>query len=171
MAQQFISLFSKLLISFETFFSRRIFNVLYLFFLQHLFFNFVLFLHVTLVFNLNSNILWSFLFFKPVLVGSSDNRSKNLSVFTSFDKNSFFSFQVKANLRPGHNEVVFSVTTQYQGTTRCVSHVYLWHHTDKIVISDIDGTITKYVHLNNSILLDYLTFILFISLPDYFLWF
>ena len=24
---------------------------------------------------------------------------------------------------------------------RC--HIYLWHHTDKIVISDIDGTITK----------------------------
>ena len=24
---------------------------------------------------------------------------------------------------------------------RC--HIYLWHHTDTIVISDIDGTITK----------------------------
>ncbi|RUS88986.1 hypothetical protein EGW08_003233 [Elysia chlorotica] len=49
----------------------------------------------------------------------------------------------KMGLRPGHNEVMFSVTTQYQGTTRCMSNVYLWNHDDKIVISDIDGTITK----------------------------
>ncbi|XP_025089282.1 LOW QUALITY PROTEIN: phosphatidate phosphatase LPIN1-like [Pomacea canaliculata] len=49
----------------------------------------------------------------------------------------------KLNLREGQNEIVYSVTTQYQGTTRCVSHVYLWNHDDRIVISDIDGTITK----------------------------
>ncbi|ESP03369.1 hypothetical protein LOTGIDRAFT_171454 [Lottia gigantea] len=49
----------------------------------------------------------------------------------------------KLNLRPGVNEITFSVTTQYQGTTRCTSHVYLWRYDDKIVISDIDGTITK----------------------------
>jgi len=47
------------------------------------------------------------------------------------------------NLKPGSNEVQFSVTTAFQGTTRCKCHIYLWHHTDKIVISDIDGTITK----------------------------
>ncbi|XP_059159928.1 phosphatidate phosphatase LPIN2-like isoform X2 [Physella acuta] len=50
---------------------------------------------------------------------------------------------LKMKLREGHNEISFSVTTQYQGTTRCVSHVYLWSYDDKIVISDIDGTITK----------------------------
>ncbi|GFO22728.1 phosphatidate phosphatase lpin2 [Plakobranchus ocellatus] len=49
----------------------------------------------------------------------------------------------KMGLREGHNEIMFSVTTQYQGTTRCLSNVYLWNHDDKIVISDIDGTITK----------------------------
>ncbi|KAH9513690.1 Nuclear elongation and deformation protein 1 [Bulinus truncatus] len=49
----------------------------------------------------------------------------------------------KLKLKEGHNEISFSVTTQYQGTTRCVSHVYLWNYYDKIVISDIDGTITK----------------------------
>ncbi|CAG5133161.1 unnamed protein product [Candidula unifasciata] len=49
----------------------------------------------------------------------------------------------KMKLREGHNEICFSVTTQYQGTTRCVAHVYLWNFDDKIVISDIDGTITK----------------------------
>jgi phosphatidate phosphatase LPIN len=47
------------------------------------------------------------------------------------------------NLKKGANEIQFSVTTAYQGTTRCLCHVYLWHHSDKIVISDIDGTITK----------------------------
>merc|ERR1712123_373599 len=47
------------------------------------------------------------------------------------------------NLQPGSNEVEFSVTTAFQGTTRCKCHIYLWHHTDKVVISDIDGTITK----------------------------
>nr|XP_022310226.1 phosphatidate phosphatase LPIN3-like isoform X2 [Crassostrea virginica] len=49
----------------------------------------------------------------------------------------------KLNLREGQNEISFSVTTQYQGTTRCMSHIYLWNYDDKIVVSDIDGTITK----------------------------
>lgn len=49
----------------------------------------------------------------------------------------------KLNLKKGMNEVEFSVTTAFQGTTRCECHIYLWHHTDKVVISDIDGTITK----------------------------
>lgn len=47
------------------------------------------------------------------------------------------------NLQDGANEVVFSVTTAYQGTTRCKCHIYKWRHDDRIVISDIDGTITK----------------------------
>ena len=49
----------------------------------------------------------------------------------------------KLNLKRGSNEVEFSVTTAFQGTTRCRCHIYLWHHSDKVVISDIDGTITK----------------------------
>lgn len=47
------------------------------------------------------------------------------------------------NLKPGPNEATFSVTTAYQGTTRCTCIIYLWQHDDKIVVSDIDGTITK----------------------------
>ncbi|KAK0091098.1 hypothetical protein PV326_003750 [Microctonus aethiopoides] len=47
------------------------------------------------------------------------------------------------NLKDGPNEVVFSVTTAYQGTSRCKCHIYRWRWDDKIVISDIDGTITK----------------------------
>ncbi|KAK6619575.1 hypothetical protein RUM43_012332 [Polyplax serrata] len=51
--------------------------------------------------------------------------------------------QASLNLKDGANEVVFSVTTAYQGTSRCKCHIYKWKHNDRIVISDIDGTITK----------------------------
>ncbi|XP_063258319.1 phosphatidate phosphatase LPIN3 [Prinia subflava] len=49
----------------------------------------------------------------------------------------------KLNLQDGPNEVAFSVTTQYQGTCRCEGTIYLWNWNEKVVISDIDGTITK----------------------------
>lgn len=47
------------------------------------------------------------------------------------------------HLKPGMNELEFSVTTAYQGTSRCKCYVFRWKHTDKVIISDIDGTITK----------------------------
>ncbi|XP_053211842.1 phosphatidate phosphatase LPIN3-like [Panonychus citri] len=47
------------------------------------------------------------------------------------------------DLRKGRNEAIFSVTTAYQGTARCECSIYLWNHDDKIVVSDIDGTITR----------------------------
>uniref|UniRef100_A0AAX7U1Z2 phosphatidate phosphatase n=1 Tax=Astatotilapia calliptera TaxID=8154 RepID=A0AAX7U1Z2_ASTCA len=47
------------------------------------------------------------------------------------------------NLHEGANKVVFSVTTQYQGTCRCEAAIYLWNWDDRVIISDIDGTITK----------------------------
>ncbi|XP_041823511.1 phosphatidate phosphatase LPIN2-like isoform X1 [Melanotaenia boesemani] len=46
-------------------------------------------------------------------------------------------------LRDGPNDVTFSITTQYQGTSRCEGTIYLWNWDDKVIISDIDGTITK----------------------------
>ncbi|NXE06780.1 LPIN3 phosphatase, partial [Lophotis ruficrista] len=49
----------------------------------------------------------------------------------------------RLNLQDGPNEVAFSVTTQYQGTCCCEATIYLWNWDDKVVISDIDGTITK----------------------------
>ncbi|KAI8486865.1 Lipin-3 [Branchiostoma belcheri] len=49
----------------------------------------------------------------------------------------------KLNLLPGANEIVFSVTTRYQGTTRCKATIFLWQYDEKIVVSDIDGTITR----------------------------
>ncbi|XP_058828258.1 phosphatidate phosphatase LPIN3 [Topomyia yanbarensis] len=47
------------------------------------------------------------------------------------------------NLNNGLNEIVFSVTTAYQGTSRCKCFLFKWKYNDKVVISDIDGTITK----------------------------
>ncbi|XP_029076846.1 phosphatidate phosphatase LPIN3 isoform X3 [Monodon monoceros] len=49
----------------------------------------------------------------------------------------------RLNLQEGANKVVFSVTTQYQGTCRCRATIYLWKWDDRVIISDIDGTITK----------------------------
>uniref|UniRef100_A0A3Q2Z5T8 Lipin 2 n=1 Tax=Hippocampus comes TaxID=109280 RepID=A0A3Q2Z5T8_HIPCM len=46
-------------------------------------------------------------------------------------------------LKEGPNDVTFSITTQYQGTCRCQGTIYLWDWNDQVVISDIDGTITK----------------------------
>jgi phosphatidate phosphatase LPIN len=53
--------------------------------------------------------------------------------------------KARLNLKEGANEVSFSITTQYQGTTKCQCYVYLWQWDDRIIVSDIDGTITKYV--------------------------
>ncbi|XP_065063283.1 phosphatidate phosphatase LPIN3-like [Rhopilema esculentum] len=46
-------------------------------------------------------------------------------------------------LRDGENSITFSVTTQYQGTASCTAKIFLWNWCDNIVISDIDGTITR----------------------------
>lgn len=52
--------------------------------------------------------------------------------------------QASLKLKEGPNDVTFSITTQYQGTCRCEGTIYLWNWDDKVIISDIDGTITKY---------------------------
>lgn len=49
----------------------------------------------------------------------------------------------RLKLKPGMNEVVFSVTTAFQGTSRCNCYLYLWKYNDTVVISDVDGTITR----------------------------
>jgi len=49
----------------------------------------------------------------------------------------------KLNLKPGLNEIAYSITTMMQGTARIESLIFLWDHDDKIVVSDIDGTITR----------------------------
>ena len=49
----------------------------------------------------------------------------------------------KLNLKYGENTIDFWLTTMLQGTTKISASIYLWNATDNIVISDIDGTITK----------------------------
>uniref|UniRef100_A0AAX7SL08 phosphatidate phosphatase n=1 Tax=Astatotilapia calliptera TaxID=8154 RepID=A0AAX7SL08_ASTCA len=56
---------------------------------------------------------------------------------------SLFMGSASLKLKQGPNDVTFSITTQYQGTCRCEGTIYLWNWDDKVIISDIDGTITK----------------------------
>lgn len=51
--------------------------------------------------------------------------------------------QKQLDLKPGPNTVTFSVTSSYSGQAICTARIFLWDETDQIVISDIDGTITK----------------------------
>lgn len=82
---------------------------------------------------------------------SEAEKSHELSFDGNFRSNEKFkkslrltSEQIEAlNLKSGVNEVTFSVTTAYQGTSRCKCYLFKWKHNDKVVISDIDGTITK----------------------------
>ncbi|KAL7748650.1 lipin Ned1 [Sorochytrium milnesiophthora] len=49
----------------------------------------------------------------------------------------------KLNLKKGVNTVTFSVTTRMQGRATCTARIFFWDESVNIVISDIDGTITK----------------------------
>ncbi|CAH0391654.1 unnamed protein product [Bemisia tabaci] len=75
----------------------------------------------------------------------SDTETNTASSSDKFRKTLRLSSEqiAKLKLLQGSNEVVFSVTTAYQGTSRCKCFLFLWRYDDKIVISDIDGTITK----------------------------
>ena len=46
-------------------------------------------------------------------------------------------------LQPGRNQATFSVTSSLQGEQTVPASIYLWRPDVKIVISDIDGTITR----------------------------
>jgi phosphatidate phosphatase LPIN len=50
------------------------------------------------------------------------------------------------HLREGRNKIEFSVTSRLQGKRTVSAAIYLWRSNSKIVISDVDGTITKYVN-------------------------
>lgn len=47
------------------------------------------------------------------------------------------------NLQEGQNMVTFSFSTRVLGTQQVDAHIYLWKWNARIVISDVDGTITK----------------------------
>lgn len=45
------------------------------------------------------------------------------------------------DLKPGPNSVTFSLSAT--GVAACTARLFYWDWTDQVVISDIDGTITK----------------------------
>lgn len=47
------------------------------------------------------------------------------------------------NLKRGANSITFSVTSSYSGVAVCAARIFLWKASHHIVVSDIDGTITK----------------------------
>jgi len=47
-------------------------------------------------------------------------------------------------LKPGCNTIVYTVQGGIQGEKTLAANIYLWPANSKIIISDIDGTITKY---------------------------
>ncbi|CAH9078332.1 unnamed protein product [Cuscuta epithymum] len=47
------------------------------------------------------------------------------------------------NLKEGQNMVVFIFSTRVLGVQKVEAHIYLWKWNARIVISDVDGTITK----------------------------
>ncbi|KAK1312898.1 hypothetical protein QJS10_CPA07g00300 [Acorus calamus] len=47
------------------------------------------------------------------------------------------------NLKDGQNVVTFSFSTRVWGKQQVDAHIYLWKWNTRIVISDVDGTITK----------------------------
>lgn len=49
------------------------------------------------------------------------------------------------DLKPGANTITFSLSAS--GVAACTARIFVWDHSDLIVVSDIDGTITKYVPL------------------------
>jgi phosphatidate phosphatase LPIN len=47
------------------------------------------------------------------------------------------------DLHPGRNTVVFSVESSMQGRQTLVAYLYLWEPNSTVVVSDVDGTITR----------------------------
>ena len=49
----------------------------------------------------------------------------------------------KLELKEGPNEILYVIESTTGGIQTLKSHIYLWKSTEKLIISDIDGTITK----------------------------
>ena len=79
------------------------------------------------------------------LIKSSARVSKDETILKRKYK-SFFpsSNQLKRlDLKPGQNEICFVCSTYQGGVQTLKSYIYLWPYTSKLIISDVDGTITK----------------------------
>jgi phosphatidate phosphatase LPIN len=47
------------------------------------------------------------------------------------------------NLKPGMNTITYKVRTSLQGHQAITGNIYLWPHDAKVIISDVDGTVTR----------------------------
>ena len=47
------------------------------------------------------------------------------------------------DLRPGENLITFTVRSRLQGSQQISGKIFLWDYRTRIIISDVDGTITK----------------------------
>jgi hypothetical protein len=83
----------------------------------------------------------------PSTTATGINTTGESSASTHFAKSlRLSSSQLKAlGLKKGANTVTFSVSSSYSGVATCSARIFLWDAEDHIVISDIDGTITKCV--------------------------
>ena len=78
-------------------------------------------------------------------IGKEELKQKDYNLFKKKYK-SFFpsSHQLKElELKQGRNEICFISKTSSSGVQTLKSSIYLWPCTSKIVISDVDGTITR----------------------------
>lgn len=77
------------------------------------------------------------------LTGTRESKDENI---LKCEFKSFFpsSNQLKAlDLAPGQNEIRFVCQTSPSGVQTLSCYIYLWHYTSKVIITDVDGTITK----------------------------
>ncbi|TBU47240.1 LNS2-domain-containing protein [Dichomitus squalens] len=83
----------------------------------------------------------------PAVQDDAESRSRTRSISPELHKRfaktlRLTSDQLKSlHLKPGANSVTFSLSST--GVAACSARLFVWEWTDQIVISDIDGTITK----------------------------
>jgi len=56
---------------------------------------------------------------------------------------SVFDYQKALGLKKGANSITFSLSAS--GQVACTARIFVWDSKDYVVVSDIDGTITKYI--------------------------
>ncbi|CAK8571048.1 unnamed protein product [Lathyrus sativus] len=77
---------------------------------------------------------------EPTPTSSSEGSPRKQFIRTNVPTNEQIA---SLNLKDGQNTVTFSFSTRVLGTQQVDAHIYLWKWNARIVISDVDGTITK----------------------------
>lgn len=76
----------------------------------------------------------------PVSSGRTETTPRKQFVRTNIPTSEQIS---SLNLKDGQNMITFCFSTRVLGTQQVDAHIYLWKWNDRIVISDVDGTITR----------------------------